>query len=150
MISESQMKKLKKGRNKHFLFPTALYNPITEQTEFHTGTPIPFGPHAPNKFESKAIRRICSQTGLTPEQIREHKTYRQQLVKAADNKKKEKVFVSKTERKFLKLIEQTGKHLSQKMGLAKYHPQFAKEFHFHWFRLHTGINSDRAYKILLG
>src|SRR4051812_31831752 len=40
-------------------------------------------PHGMNKNEGRAMRRICSRTGLTPDQVREHKTYRQELAKAA-------------------------------------------------------------------
>jgi hypothetical protein len=39
-------------------------------------------PHAPNKNESKELRRIMAKTHLTEEQVREHPKYRRQLSKA--------------------------------------------------------------------
>jgi hypothetical protein len=39
--------------------------------------------HYPNKNEGKALRRICAQTGMTPEQVRGIKKYRQELALAA-------------------------------------------------------------------
>jgi hypothetical protein len=43
-------------------------------------------PHGPNKNEAKALRRICAKTGLGPDQVREHKKYRQELAQAAGPK----------------------------------------------------------------
>lgn len=40
--------------------------------------------HIPNKNESKLLRRICAQTGLSPEEVRQHKKYRQQLAEKAN------------------------------------------------------------------
>ena len=39
--------------------------------------------HYPNKNESRALRRICAQTGLKPDQVRAIKKYRQELAQAA-------------------------------------------------------------------
>lgn len=36
-------------------------------------------PHIPMKKESKVLRRLMSETGLTEQQLREHSTYRKQL-----------------------------------------------------------------------
>ena len=43
---------------------------------------IPAGPHVPNKNEAQLLRRLMAQTGLTEAELREHKTYRQQLAQA--------------------------------------------------------------------
>jgi hypothetical protein len=49
----------------------------------YTNPNIPAGsPHAPNKDEAKALRRIMAQTGLTEEQVRSHKKYRIELSNA--------------------------------------------------------------------
>jgi hypothetical protein len=39
--------------------------------------------HLPNKNEAKTLRRLCAETGLTPDQVRLHKKYRQILAQAA-------------------------------------------------------------------
>lgn len=43
---------------------------------------IPAGPHAPNKNEGQLLRRLMAQTGLPESELRQRKTYRQQLAQA--------------------------------------------------------------------
>lgn len=46
----------------------------------------PSAPHGPNKKESKLLRKLCSESGRTPEQVREVPKYRWMLAKAAGPK----------------------------------------------------------------
>lgn len=45
--------------------------------------PLPSGPHAPNKNESRVLRSLMSRTGLTEAQLRQHKKYRRLLATAS-------------------------------------------------------------------
>jgi hypothetical protein len=44
---------------------------------------LPSSEHIPNQREAKALRRLCAQSGLSPEQVRQHKAYRRVLAEAA-------------------------------------------------------------------
>lgn len=82
MISESHMKALKRQRKITFYIEEdeeGNYERIADLSNFI----LPEGPHAPNKNESKALRQICSKTGLTADEVREIALYKQKLVIAS-------------------------------------------------------------------
>jgi hypothetical protein len=85
--SVSEMKAIKRERARGLEFVPDLTVDSGDPWEpagYWRLKPLPSaGPHAPNKNESRLLRSICSRTGLTEEQVRMHRTYRQQLAKAA-------------------------------------------------------------------
>lgn len=140
MISESSMKAAKRSRNRYPFTTSEYYHPSTG--EYVTDIDfviLPSGPHAPNKFEAKALRRICSQTGLTPEQVREHKKYRQELAKAAKGDAQERGFRSFNEKFYVKSAIRLRKQISTTTGMSPFHPMFMKIFEEQWIELHGFI-----------
>lgn len=139
MISESSMKAAKRSRNRYPYSTSEYYNPCTGEYETDVNfTVLPDGPHAPNKFEAKALRRICSQTGLTPEQVREHKKYRQELAKAAKSASQERGFRSFSERFYVKNAIRLRKQISTQTGMSPFHPMFIHIFEAQWKNIHNG------------
>ena len=130
MISESKMKALKKARNKNYAH--FELNEEYDESEICFASQLPYGPHAPNKNESKALRRICSQTGLSPQDVRSHKKYRQELAKAASNEKK---FSSDESRYLHKRVIALRKSLSCESGLHPLSPSFTPIFIARWERI---------------
>lgn len=59
--------------------------PNWKERKIKSGNPD-LSKHYPNKNESKLVRRLMSQTGLTEEELREHKKYRKIL--SEEQKKK--------------------------------------------------------------
>lgn len=152
MISESSMKAAKHSRNAHPYAEVETYNPLTETYESeYRFTVLPPGPHAPNKFEAKALRRICSQTGLTPEQVREHKKYRQELAQAANGHVKERGFRSFNEKFYVKSAKRLRKEISTKRGLSPFNPLFFRFFEMQWQNLHgkDAMNAQLAFSLSL-
>lgn len=64
-ISPSRMRALKRQRD-------YSYSP-------EASSELPPGPHAPAKPEGRVLRRLCSQTGLAPDEVRQHKAHRREL-----------------------------------------------------------------------
>lgn len=78
-----------KRRASHTYFDRELPDGTIERDPYDQGRsklPKSVG-HIPNKNEARTLRRLCAQTGLTPEQVREHKKYRQLLAEAAGPRK---------------------------------------------------------------
>jgi hypothetical protein len=78
-VSQAQMRALKRSRG---LVPE-YYEDENGEVEIRVLASLPSGPHAPNKKEAQALRRICARTGLTPTEVRQRKNYRVELAEAA-------------------------------------------------------------------
>ena len=76
--------------------------------------------HYPNKNESKLLRKLKKQTGLSEEEIRKVKKYNKMLSEA--QKTGEKGKRTKAERYYRDMI----KSATKKTGLAKEHPETIK------------------------
>ena len=85
---------------------------------------LPAGVHLMNKNESKMLRKLKSQTGLTEEELRAEKKYRIILSKAQDKGERLLGLDEKIDRNRKQLL----KHLTKKHKLAKEHPIVQKEF----------------------
>lgn len=134
MISESTMKAAKRNRNSNYITRETVYNPSTEdlETEIKYNF-LPEGPHAPNKQEAKALRRICSQTGLTAKEVREHKKYRKELAQAAKSSHVETgVYKSPTERAMKKIALRLRKEVAREQGISHKNPNFFEFFKEKW------------------
>lgn len=143
MISESQMKLLKRNRRSYIQNTEEsnqedinqdyssyhYYNSRISPDFIFKLKSLPDGPHAPNRNESRELRKICSQTGLTPAQVRTKEIYRQRLAKA-----------SKTERikghrvKTNRICQTFRIHLMGKLGnlhplSVEFRKAFIKEWH---------------------
>ena len=121
MISESQMIAMKRKRNSNYLY-------FDESEDGTSLSGLPYGPHAPNKSESKLMRKICSQTGLVPSQVREHKKYRQELAKAS----KQNTAKPYSNKHFAKRVLILRKSVSHNTGLHPLHPLFFEKFEKEW------------------
>lgn len=71
--------------------------------------------HYPNRNESKVLRKLMSQTGLTEKEIREHKKYRVELSKAQTAKGDK----SELQRLGLRIL----KNVLRELKLPKEHPK---------------------------
>lgn len=111
MVSVSQMKALKRHRRDWF-------------DGFHSAGQLPPGPHAPAKAEARLLRRLCSTTGLTEEQVREHKTYRRMLAEATKPKQGRGEHYRRAVR--------VRKAVAAKTGLHPLHPEFLPAFEAAW------------------
>lgn len=84
------------------------------------------GVHIMNKDESKMMRRLVSQTGLSEEDVRKHKKYRIMLAKARN----QSTFAKRTE--LQKTRDSVMKEVCRKLKLAKEHPTVIKAFWDEW------------------
>jgi hypothetical protein len=109
-ISVSHMRALKNIRNSDIRY-------LREQE-------LPVGPHAPAKAEAKQMRRLCAQTGLSPDEIRERKTYRKQLAEVAAAKGSRPASWAKAVR--------LRKSLQRKLGLEPWQRALAQAFEVAW------------------
>lgn len=135
MISESQMKLIKRARNANYVKTQMVYDPFVEDVvKERYKTMLPEGPHAPNKREAKALRRICSKTGLTPEQVREHKVYRQELAIEAKSNAQKNCLTSE-ERRIKKFALTQRKQIARTTGLCHHHPDFFEHFERNWLNV---------------
>lgn len=118
MASRSEIRAVKNSRCDRVSYPEDPYEtyPLLRR--------IPSGPHAPNSNEAHVLRRLMAQTGLTEEQLREHKCYRVQLSEAQKSKG------SKTplQRKALRV----RKNITRELQLPKEHPQVREAFLAQW------------------
>lgn len=82
MMNKTQIRKFKNTREAWSR--SYVWDEYEQEYEWqYTHPNIPASaPHAPNKDEAKALRRIMAQTGLTEEQVRAHKKYRIELSNA--------------------------------------------------------------------
>lgn len=85
-----------------------------EPDSYRELSPVPGGPHAPMKKESQLLRRLMAETGLTEEELREHKKYRVQLSEA----QKEKGTKTAEDRFCIRLV----KRITRELKLPKEHP----------------------------
>jgi len=81
-MNRSEVRKLKNDAYRTYSYVYDEYDDCTR--EYETRWIPNSAPHAPNKKEGKMLRRIMAQTGLTEEQVRQHKCYRVQLAKASN------------------------------------------------------------------
>lgn len=134
MRSESTMKAAKRVHNANYITRETVYNSFTGELEIEVKfNMLPQGPHAPNKQEAKALRRICSQTGLRPEEVREHKKYRKELAQAAKTSHVETgVYKSQTERTMKKLALRLRKEVAREQGISHKNPNFFEFFKEKW------------------
>lgn len=121
MISESKMIAMKRNRNSNYLY-------FDESEDGTSLSGLPYGPHAPNKSESKLMRKICSKTGLAPAKVREHKKYRQELAKAS----KQNVAKPHANKHFAKRVLSLRKAVSHNTGLHPLNPLFLEKFEKEW------------------
>ena len=78
------------------------------------------GVHIPNKNESKVLRKIMSETGLSEEEIRSHKKYRIQLSEA----QKQKGDKTSYQRECIRIL----KSVTRELKLPKEHPDVKKNY----------------------
>lgn len=95
------------------------------------------GEHIPNKNEAKLLRKLMSDTGLSEEQLRSHKTYRVMLSNA------QKVKPKLGQR--AKAVRDVTKKITKRLKLAKEHPLVQAEFKKEWDRLYG--SGSRRFKI---
>lgn len=112
MVSESTMKALKKDRFKNF---------CDDELNFSYLRMLPYGPHAPNKNESKKMREICSKTGLSPEDVRKIKRYRVELANASKAK-------GPGRNRQWKHFRGIRNEIAKNLGLHSCHPSVKKAF----------------------
>lgn len=79
---------------------------------------LPKDVHMPNKNESKVLRRIMSETGLSEKEVREHKKYRKELSTAQKVKDNPKSHL----KGYLYILKQVTRELK----LPKEHPDVIK------------------------
>jgi hypothetical protein len=72
-------------------------------------------PHAPNKNEAHVLRRIMSQTGLTEEQVRSHRKYRQELSQA------QKVAAGNPDRRAELKAKRLARYFANRLHLPVWH-----------------------------
>lgn len=152
MISESQMKSAKRARNSEFVSYKEVYDPFYEDiVKERIYTVLPEGPHAPNKQEAKALRRICSQTGLTPEQVREHKVYRQELAKASKSNMPKKDGLTSLEKEIRRRALKERKSVARETGMSHHNPNFFKVFSERWEKIqwrHFDASAEEAFSLV--
>jgi len=86
---------------------------------------IPSGPHAPGGKEAKLLRRLMSETGLTEEQLREHKKYRVMLSEAQKSEHTSKTGLSARKNWRTRMII---KHITREHpGMPVQHPELQKK-----------------------
>jgi hypothetical protein len=117
MASRSEILALKRSRV--FVIETEIDDDGEEHTYSWLRT-LPSGPHAPNKNESHVMRRLMSQTGLTEEQLREHKKYRQILAQESRRQGDK----TQTVREVLRI----RKRILRELMLPKEHPAVKERF----------------------
>lgn len=83
---------------------------------------VPKDIHVMNKDEAKLCRKLMSETGLSEEELREHKKYRIMLSEAQKLGSKELAYSAKHNRTKKRLMKQATK----RTGLAKAHPETQK------------------------
>ncbi len=76
--------------------------------------------HVPAKAEGKLLRRIMSNTGLTEEQVREHKKYRKML-SSEQGKQGDKSYKDRVLKDLLKSV-------TKELKLPKAHPKVKAKF----------------------
>ncbi len=111
--SVSQMRALKRSRRQW------VSDPDSWESHFELRG-LPSGPHAPAKNEARVLRRICSQTGLSADQVRAHRKYRVELAQAA----KTPPGRSRDERSVLRVLKQVQRELA----LPHWHPDLKSRF----------------------
>ncbi len=89
---------------------------------------LPAGVHLMNKNESKMLRKLKSQTGLTEEELRADKKYRILLSKAQDEGETELNYDETREKRRQRLY----KSITKRLKLAKEHPKVEEEFKKLW------------------
>ncbi len=125
-LSVSQIRALK--RNRREFVPTD--EPDDEaRGGYYRIRALPPGPHAPAKHEAQVLRRLCAQTGLSPDEVRTHATYRRQLSAAAQAQSK-----PSTIRKDpgLRFILQLLKSVQRETALPHWHPGLRAAFAAAW------------------
>jgi hypothetical protein len=75
-------------------------------------------PHAPNKNEGRALRRIMAQTGLTADEVMERKCYRVEIAQASNPRKG-------TNRSAL-MRKRILRYHAASLGLPTWHPDVLK------------------------
>lgn len=116
-LSVSAMRALKRSRRQWVSEPDSWESHVELRS-------LPPGPHAPAKNEARVLRRICAQTGLSPDQVRQHKKYRVELSQAA----KPQPGRSTAERCVLRLLKQVQRELA----LPHWHPELKALFLTKW------------------
>lgn len=86
------------------------------------------GKHVPNKNEAKLLRKIMAETGLSEEEVRQHKKYRKMLSEEQDRGEQQ---LSRVER-FQKKKDRLLKKITKELKLAKEHPSVIAEFKKRW------------------
>lgn len=94
------------------------YHTIKKQKAIENGV------HLMNKNESKKLRQIMKQTGLTKEEILKVKEYRVMLSEAQDRGEKELSYHDKREKQKKRIL----KLITKRLKLAKEHPLVVSEF----------------------
>lgn len=99
-----------------------------EYTWEYTHPNIPANsPHAPNKDEAKALRRIMAQTGLTAEQVRSHKKYRIELSNAQKVGRSNTGKLSRADLKKKRAL----RYAAAKLALPVWHPDVQAYYEKH-------------------
>lgn len=96
---------------------------------------LPPDVHLPNSGEAKKLRQIMAETGLTEEQIRKVKKYRQQLAKAANVNPKPRMHP--LDRKWKNIVST----FTRKHNLAPGHPTIIAELR-QWVDTYSPNDAD--------
>lgn len=95
--------------------------------EYHTNKKqraIENGVHLMNKNESKKLRQLRIQTGLTKEEILKEKKYRIMLSEAQDKGEKRLDYYNSIEKRKKRIL----KSITKRLKLAKEHPLVISEY----------------------
>jgi len=84
--------------------------------------PENLGVHIPDKKESKTLRKIMSETGLTEDEVRQTPKYKWMLARSEQQNQSPK----RTEKQ--KLLDKIMKSVTRELKLAKEHPLVQEEF----------------------
>jgi hypothetical protein len=140
MHSVSSMKALKRNRNSEFL--VAVFDGPYDDDPFYEGRSLPPGPHAPNRNESHALRRICAQTGLTEEQVRARHVYRRELAVAARAQGPGRPPGYSRARAVRRAV-------TSETGMHPLHPQFAEAYKRKWEMRYHRLTASEALALVL-
>lgn len=121
-MNRSQARAIKR-RSSHTYYDRPLPDGTVDRDPYDNarGTLPAEAGHVPNKNEAKALRRICAQTGLTPEQVRQHKKYRQMLAQAAGPQFRTHDNASKREKQLMPWLTISDPELRDQAMFAYWH-----------------------------
>ena len=99
----------------------------------------PEGVHIMNKDESKLLRRLMSENGMTEEEVRSHKKYRKMLSNA--QKEGQKCHRSKNQ----KVKDGIMKEITKELKLPKEHPDVVERYNAKIKEIMSGKNIWNRY-----